>query len=682
MTSFARDGPENIRRHGDGDWERIWKMKKLPLVNIKMGTKSLMRFSNGNTLPLVQRPFGMAAFAPQTNSQSNWFFYSEHPYLEGIRLTHQPSPWIGDFAPFLLMPQNDIISNNSGGAWSSFRPGDAVMRPDYLKIDILRSNCRFELTPTERGASIRLTFGDKRASVLSFLPVSGNYTYEFDTETSTLIGTNDFVQLGIAENFKAYMAVRFSADSVDMASTRIVGEGTTAACHVPLKSRALEAKIGISYISADMAIAALERECGNKSFDELKGKCEDIWEEHLSRIEVTSDSEARLRTFYSCLYRTFTFPQKAYELDAEGNPIHYSPYCPEIRRGVRYACNGFWDTARTNYSLYTLIARDEFAEMLDGFVSDYEESGWLPRWIVIGECGCMPSTLIDAVIACAAVNGIGKRETLEKALEGMLHHANHASERNCFGRESVGEYLKYGYVPRDTARESVNLTLDAAYCDWCIATVAKTLGRDDLVEPYMLRSKNYRNIFDSATGFMRGRGRDGSMAEPFDPCSWGGEYTEGSAWQTSFYVPHDVAGLAALHGGRENLIKKLDELFETPPRYRVFGYGTEIHEMSEMAAVDFGQCAISNQPSFHVPFLYAALGVPEKTDYWVTKLVLEAFTPEADGFPGDEDNGSMSAWYVLACIGMYPLNPGEREMIACKPQVSSVKVLGSPLYSL
>ena len=650
-------------------------MKYIPYVNIKQGTASISRFSNGNTLPLVQRPFGMAPFCLQSDMWGGrWFFHPDHPYAEGIRLTHQPSPWLGEYGTFLMMPQNDVISNNAPGAWSGYRVQDAVFRPDYLKVTFLRSNCTLELTPTDRGGAVRLTFHDNRPSVLSFMPVDGNYTYHYNADTHTLIGTNDAKGSGVGVDFKAYLAVKFLGDVVDDEKVIIQSGKHTTNTHIPLTSRTVEARIGFSYISEEMALSVIDRECGCRSFDEIRQESEDVWEEKLSRIEVTTETEDEMRTFYSCLWRTFLFPQKAYELDADGNPIHYVPATGEIKSGVRYTNNGFWDTARTVYPLFTLTAREEFAEMLDGFVNDYKESGWLPRWLGLGEIGCMPSTLIDGVIACAAINGIGKRETLETALEGMLHHANNESENPIYGRNGALSYCKYGYVPRNEQKESVNLTLDAAYGDWCIATVAKVLGRDDLVDEYMARSKNYQNLFDPQTGFMRGRDTDGSMAEDFDPCTWGGEYTEGSAWQNSMFVPHDVEGLAALYGGKERFLAKLDELFATPPHYRVFGYGNEIHEMTEMASADFGQCAISNQPSFHLPFLYAALGEQEKTEYWVSKLCREAFSWSNDGFPGDEDNGTTSAWYILASLGMYPLCPGKKDMIRFQPLVKSFKI--------
>ena len=654
-------------------------MKYLPYVNVKMGTKSLNRRSYGNTLPLTQIPFGMASFCVQTEGKEGWFFHPEHEFAEGVRLTHQPSPWIRDYGTFLMMPQNDIVANSGGGAWSGYRIQDSVMSPDYLKISFLRSNSTFEVTPTERGAAIRVEFKDERPSYLSFLPTKGNYTYRFDEETSTLFGTTDGHGGDEANGFKMYFAVKFLDGCANAEKTYSAGEEKSACMHVAINNKIVNARIGISYISEKMALDVIKRECADMSFEEIRKLAADNWEEKLGRIEIETDDEDQMKTVYSCMYRPFLFPHKAYEIDENGEAVHYSPRRGDVCKGVRYTDNGFWDTYRTVYPLYTLIAKDEFAEILEGFVNDYLEGGWLPRWPSIGEVGCMPSTLIDAVIAEAAVNGIGKREVLENALKGMLHHANNESEDRRYGRNGAMSYLKYGYVPRNEQRESVNLTQDAAYGDWCIAIVAKALGHDEIVDEYMERSKNYKNIFDPETGFMRGKDTDGKMAEFFDPTSWGGEYTEGSAWQNSFAVPHDVEGLAELHGGREKLVAKLDELFTTTPGYRVFGYRGEIHEMTEMALIDFGQMAISNQPSFHLPFLFSALGEQEKTNYWVERLAKETFSWKDNGYPGDEDNGTTSAWYIFATIGMYRLCPGKTEWIPCKRLVKSVKILGKEI---
>lgn len=651
-------------------------MKYIQYVNIKMGTKSHRRRSYGNTLPLTQMPFGMTSFCPQTENEEGWFFQPDHEFVEGIRLTHQPSPWIKDYGAFLMTPQRDAILDTADNAWSGYRISDSILRPDYLKVKFLRSDCIFELTPTERGGAIRLTFDGEGQPYLSFLPVLGNYTYRLDGDT--LIGTTDGHSDDIAVNFKTYFVVKFEDGSVDKVKSYVMGQDNGACIHVALTKNKVTAKIGISYISEEMALSSLKRECAGLSFAALRKKAESAWEEKLHRIEIEADKRTK-QTFYSCLYRTFLFPHKAYEIDGDGNAVHYAPHDGSVRQGVRYTDNGFWDTYRTVYPLYTLIAREEFSEMLDGFVNDYLECGWLPRWPSIGEVGCMPSTLIDAVIAEAAVNGIGKRETLEKALDGMLHHANNESSDKRYGRNGALSYLKYGYVPRNEQRESVNLTQDAAYGDWCISVVAKILGKKDICAEYEKRAQNYKNIFDAESGFMRGRDTEGKMADNFDPCTWGGEYTEGSAWQNSFAVPHDIEGLAALHGGKDKLIKRLDEFFATEPKYRVLGYGFEIHEMTEMALVDFGQMAISNQPSFHIPFLYSVLGEQEKTDFWVEKLAREAFKPTNDGYPGDEDNGTTSAWYIFAVMGMYRLCPGKPEWTPCKRLASKIKILGKEI---
>ena len=319
-------------------------MNYLPYVNAKMGTKSLPRRSYGNTLPLTQLPFGMAPFCIQTERRGCWFYHPEHEFAEGVRLTHQPSPWIDDYGTFIMTPQNDVVANSSAGAWSGYRIADSVQRPEYLKLTFLRSDATFELTPTERGAAIRVSYGDTRPSYLSFLPVKGNYTYRFDEKSNTLYGTTDGHSQDIAVDFKMYFAVRFLGGCVDTARTYTAGEGSSACIHIGVKGRLLEARLGISYISEELAELAVDRECGTLSFEELRAMAEDNWEEKLHRIEIETDDEEQMRTFYSCLYRPFLFPRKAYELDRDGEPVHYTPSDGSIRPGVRYTDNGFWDT--------------------------------------------------------------------------------------------------------------------------------------------------------------------------------------------------------------------------------------------------------------------------------------------------------------------------------------------------
>ena len=651
-------------------------MKYCSFVNTKQGSKSTHRYSNGNTLPLVQLPFGMASFAPQTESDKRWYYHPDSRSLEGIRLTHQPSPWIADYGAFVLMPQNKKLGASGDSRWSGYRPEDAVLTPYYLKTRFLRSRSDFELTPTERGACVKITFDEDGDNYLSVLPVTGWYSFRLDGYT--LFASTNMHMSGEAVKFKSYLVIRFPENSVDPECTLTsCGKGFKKAkkahgigrgIHIKLNNKTTEIKLAISYISFEQALKNLDSELSGKSFSEVENAAEEKWEECLSRIRIESDDEKLIKIFYSCMYRAFLYPHKCYEY-ADGKPVHYCPHDGSVHGGVRYTDNGFWDTYRTVYPLFSLIAKDELREMLKAFINEYRESGWLPRWLSIGECGCMPSTLIDAVICDGAVKGFIDKADLETALEGMIHHSEKNSGKRNFGRNGAESYCKLGYVPYDEEKESVNLTLDAAYGDWCIAEIANILGKTDTESKYRKRALNYRNLFDKETGFMRAKNKKGEFRPDFTPFGWGRDYTEGSAWQTSFAVPHDIEGLAELYGGREKLIEKIDELFAAPPEYEVIGYGSEIHEMTEMAAVDFGQCAISNQPSFHIPYIYSALGDVEKTAYWVKKLCDNAFSYENDGFPGDEDNGTTSAWFIFSVLGLYPFCPGKPEFVKGVKQV-------------
>lgn len=663
-------------------------MKYIPFVNIKQGSASVHRFSHGNTLPLTQLPFAMAAFAPQTKSESSWFYHPNDRCLEGVRLTHQPSPWIADYGSLIFMPQKYDPSFNAGERWSGYRPEEAVLLPHYMKLQFLRSRSVFELTPTERGCALRVRFEDNNENYFSVLPLYGFSEYSYDADSDTLFVTVSNCKDQNAVNFKMYAVIRFASGQIDAGGNITqrngikkngnVISGEDAGMHLKVIGNAVDAIVATSYISYKQAELNLAQDHSGKTFSYIKTQGETIWENYLSRVEIEPEDEDQMRTFYSCMYRAFLYPHKCYEINAQNHPVHYSPSDGTVREGVRYTDNGFWDTYRTVYPFFALVAKDEYKEMCEGFINDYIDCGWLPRWPSIGERGCMPSTLIDAVLCDAAQKNIISGSLLEKALEGMLKHANVNSANDDYGRSGAESYVRLGYVPIEAHKESVNLTLDAAYGDWCIARIAQKLGKKELAAQYDKRSLNYNNLFDPASGFMRARFENGKFRNTFDPFSWGEDYTEGSAWQNSFAVPHDIEGLASLYGGREALIAKIDALFAAPPEYRIGGYDCEIHEMTEMAAFDFGQCAISNQPSFHIPYIYSALGEVQKTSFWAEKICRELFSWRDDGFPGDEDNGSMALWYVFSSIGIYPFCPGKNEFVRTKKMVKSVKILGKP----
>ena len=648
-------------------------MKYIDLVNVKQGTASEMRFSCGNTLPLITRPFGMNAFTIQNDGSSNWFYHPAKRYIEGIRLTHQFSPWLDDYGTLIFMPQKDTPELEASERWSSFRESAQVLTPAYMSVKLDRPRCVFELTPTERGAVINLSFDENDNNWFSVLPFLEKGEFKLDENSGTLYVTVTNVVRDNCVGFKMYCVMKFEDGTVDFKNSITSHDGA----HIKIIGSGTSVRLATSYISYAQAELNLKTEIGDKRFSDICNEAEEVWEDYLSRITIETDDSEQLRTFVSCMYRAFLFPRKCYEIDKEGKPWHFSPTDASIKAGVRYTDVCFWDVSRTTFPLFSIVAKKEYREMCEGFVNDYLESGWLPRCLTMGERGCMPSTLIDATLCDATIKGIIDKTLSETALKGMIKHATENAPSEAFGRSGAESYCKFGYVPYEVVKKAaVNLTLDAAYGDWCISEMAKFLGHEDIYEEYFKRAKNYKNLFDKNSGFMRAKDKNGNFREGFNPFNWGLDYTEGSAWQNSFFVPHDIEGLAVLFGGKQNLIKKIDELFEAEPIFNLGGYAHETHEMAEMAAVDFGQCAISNQPSFHIPYIYSALGDTQKTAYYTERICKELFSWRDDGFPGDEDTGSMAAWYIFSTIGFYPFRVGENNFVPTKPLVKSFKILG------
>jgi len=336
--------------------------------------------------------------------------------------------------------------------------------------------------------------------------------------------------------------------------------------------------------------------------------------------------------------------------------------------GVMYADHGYWDVYRAWYPLMSILFPEQLGEILQAWVNAYKEGGWLPQFPAPGYRACMTGSLIDSVFADAAVKGVSGFN-LNDAYEGLRKHATTpGNPAEGYGRNGLELYLRHQYVPADRIQQSVAETADAAYGDFCIAQIAKVLGKEADHAAFIKRSRNWRNLFDANVKFLRGKNEDGSWVAPFDPIAWGSPYVEGSAWQHRWDVPHDIAGLIEEMGGADAAVAALEQMLRFPPEFNVGAYPGEIHEMSEMAAVAFGQYAHSNQPVHHLLYIFAHAGRPDLTQFWVRKVMQELYTPEA--FPGDEDTGSMSAWYILSALGFYPLCPGKAEY-----------TLGSPLFA-
>jgi predicted alpha-1,2-mannosidase len=659
---------EAARPGGDAQTASTPASTKTPveLVNLLQGTDSTPVFSRGNTLPIAALPFGMGHWTLQSSANSPWMFQPGERRIQGLRLTHQLSPWLSDYGQTTFLPFRGEIDPEAGARASSYRPEDARLSPNSLQLYLLRYRAKVELVPTERCAVIAAQFDDSGETGFLFDIPGESGVLQPDAGSNTISFQSTTNSGGVPENFATYYVLRFAEkwESFDVKKVRGHRVGVV---RFGGSSQSVEARIGMSFISFEQASHNLDIEVGHRPIEELRSAGAATWNQHLSRVEVEGGSEEQHRIFYSCLYRTLLFPRIWHEPDAQGQPQHFSPYTGKLTPGVMYADHGYWDVYRAWYPLMTVLFPERLGEILQAWVNAYKEGGWLPQFPCPGYRACMSGSLIDAVFGDAVVKGIGGFD-LASAYEGLKKHATMPGDPDKgYGRQGIEYYLKLNYVPANRIDQAAVETSDAAYGDFCIAQVAKALGKHEDYASFMKRSENWRNLFDAKTGFLRGKNEDGSWVEPFDPFTWGSPYEEGAAWQHRWDVPHNLPALIEAMGGKQKAVAALDEMLALPAKFNVGVYGREIHEMSEMAAVKFGQYAHSNQPVHHVLYVFAAAGRPDRTQYWARKVMQELYT--VDTFPGDEDTGSMAAWFVFSALGFYPLCPG-------KPEYT----LGSPLF--
>lgn len=618
----------------------------LETINTRFGTASKHAFSRGNTLPYTGVPFGMNYFVPQTSDQEgSWFFDPHLPIFQGIRLTHQPSPWIGDYSWLLLTPVTGQLGGDSlFHRQSSYDMDKASFQPHYLKIFSLRYQIETQLTPTCYGASIRLE--QKQGKALSL------YLHAADELTVEQVDKRNLAlrQEGKTETNKNPLTM-FTALQMNTDVLAISQEGGD--WRIDLASSHAEIQLATSFISHSQAVLNLPPD----DFDNCKTNAQADWENLLHRFDVIETGEADRTFFDHCLYRLFLFPQTFYEVDESRQAIHMDLATGTVKPGVLFSNNGFWDTFRTTFPLFALIIPEHYHRFLEGFLNSYRDTGFLPKWLAPDERGMMPGTLLDGIIADSACKDMAP-DLEEEFLQAMLETASKADPHGINGRHGLAQYQELGYLSTDN-HESVSHTLDYAYSDFCIASCAKKLGQNDIAETYKTASQNYRHLFDAETGYIRARDNRGNFRPDFSPYSWGQDYAECSAIQATLGVLHDIPGLIQLMGGKEALSNYLLKACQDAPLFETTGYGYEIHEMSEMATAPFGQLAISNQPSFHIPYLFRYSNYPDYTALLIKTLRQKAFHPSWQAYPGDEDNGSLSAWYIWSALGFYPTCPGK-----------------------
>ena len=618
----------------------------LKTIDTRFGTASKHAFSRGNTLPYTGVPFGMNYFVLQTSDQEgSWFFDPHLPIFQGIRLTHQPSPWIGDYSWLLLTPiTGEIKGDTLFHRQSSYNLERATFNPHFLKIFSERYQIETQLSPTCYGASIQLRQTQGKDLSL-YLHAADELTVEqVDQRTLALR------QEGETETNKRplvmYTALGFSVEILS-----ITQEGQD--WRIDFAGSEAQVQLATSFISKEQALFNLPKQ----DFEEIKTDAKTSWEDLLDRFDVVETGPIDRTFFDHCLYRLFLFPQTFYEVNEQGETIHIDLASGTIKPGLLFTNNGFWDTFRTSFPLFSLIIPEYYRQFLEGFLNSYRDTEYLPKWLAPDERGMMPGTLIDGLIADSACKDMAP-DLEDEFLKAMIETATKADPKAINGRHGLAQYQELGYLSTDH-HESVSHTLDYAYSDFCISTCAAKLGQEDLAQTYAQYAKNYQNLFDSETGYMRARDVDGNFRPDFSPYSWGRDYAECSAIQASLGVLHDISGLSQLMGGKEAFSNYLLKSCQSLPLFETTGYGYEIHEMSEMATAPFGQLAISNQPSFHIPYLFRYSNYPQYTSLLIKTLRQKAFRAGWDAYPGDEDNGSLSAWYVWSALGLYPTCPGK-----------------------
>ena len=651
-------------------------------VNPLVGTQSTFELSTGNTYPAIARPWGMNFWTPQTGKMGDgWQYTYTANKIRGFKQTHQPSPWINDYGQFSIMPMVGKAEFDEEKRASWFSHKGETAKAYYYKVYLADYDIVTEMTPTERAAMFRFTLPENKQSYIVVDAFDKGSYVKIEKENRRIIGYSTRNSGGVPANFKNYFVLEFDKPFTYQATVNdsvFVENGTEQQAHhagavigfSTHKGESVHVRVASSFISYEQAMQNLT-ELGDDSFDTLVQEGREAWNKVLGRIEVEGGNLDQYRTFYSCLYRSLLFPRKFYEIDKNGQIVHYSPYNGQVLPGYMYTDTGFWDTFRCLFPLLNLMYPSVNKEIQEGLINTYKESNFFPEWASPGHRGCMVGNNSASVLVDAYLKGV-KVEDVETLYKGLLYGTEHVHpEVSSTGRLGHEYYNKLGYVPYNVGiNENAARTLEYAYDDWCIYQLAKALNRPQKeIERFAQRAMNYQNLFDAESKLMRGKNADGSFQSPFSPLKWGDAFTEGNSWHYSWSVFHDPQGLIDLMGGDEMFVQMMDSVFAVPPLFDDSYYGFPIHEIREMTVMNMGNYAHGNQPVQHMIYLYNYAKQPWKAQYWLRQVMNRMYSPTPDGYCGDEDNGQTSAWYVFSALGFYPVCPGTDQY-----------VMGAPLF--
>ncbi|SEF27848.1 GH92 family glycosyl hydrolase [Variovorax sp. NFACC27] len=679
-------------------------------------------YSRGNTFPATAVPFGFTMWSPVNridpdDQSSGWsntkpydgymgndFFYTffedenDTKPLDRIfafAAVHEASPWMGNRQSVQFMPVtqtdkagNPVLDKASRGEKFSHR--NEVAHAHYYSVSF-DNGTRTEITPTDHAAYFRFTAAANQPTLAVvfdvFKGVSGSLGV--DAANGVVSGYTD--QGSPRMYFYAVADVPVKASGADSFPTWLRFDTSTGQQSVGLK-------VGTSFISVEQAKANLAQEIGSKSFDGVLAAAKEAWNDKLNTIQVEGATEDQKTILYSNMYRAFLYPNSAWE-NVNGTPSYLNPYVSPmtVRTGKLWVNNGFWDTYRTTWPLYTLLLPQQTGEMLDGFVNGCKDGGWTTRWASPGYADMMVGTNSDIILADAYMKGV-RNFDFNAAYDSMLKNASVYSPDSDRGRKGMEKTPFYGYST--VYDESVSWSLEGYLNDFGVSQMAKALGKVDDAAYFANSATGYANIFDGTStgtwtgGWFRQKSTGGAFGGGApNPMAWYYGYTEGNAWTYAFATPQDGRGLANLYGGRAALKAKLDAFFTTKPG---LGYdGTDpngshtgikpeiksAYDVDALAGV--GQYQHSNQPVHHTIYMYSHAGSPSSGQKYLRdvmdKLYFSGFdkdgNPTGDGYMGDEDNGEMSAWYVLSAMGFYPASTGRPEYTIGAPYFPKTSVL-------
>ncbi len=655
---------------GCGDTDK--KNQKLhEYVNPFIGTGG-----HGHTYPGASVPFGMVQLSPDTRL-TGWDGCSGYHYSDsiiyGFSHTHLSGTGVSDYGDILLKPtanREQIHLNNGAdgnpGYRSRFSHKTEKARPGYYAVHLEDDDIRAELTVTPRTGFHKYTFPESNNATIV---IDLNHRDKTIDSRLRIVGKIEIEGFRRSEAWAkdqhVYFVARFSKPfsnygvAEEIESIKVIGdekekEGNNIKGYVSFETQDGESilvKVGISAVSIEGARSNLDAELPDWDFENTVAMARKTWNEALGKIEVKGGTEDEKTIFYTALYHSLLNPNLYMDVDSQFRGTDLKVH--KAADHTNYTVFSLWDTYRATHPLFTILEQERTNDFIKTFLAQYEKGGQLPVWeLAANYTGCMIGYHSIPVIADAYQKGIRGYDP-DKAFEAMKHSA----EQDHLGLDA---YKALGFIPADVEPESVSKTLEYAYDDWCIAQMAKSLGRDEDYQWYIQRAQYYKNIFDPSTRFMRAK-INHSWFSPFDPAEVNYNYTEANAWQYSFYVPQDISTLIELMGGRETMIKQLNALFIADSK-------TTGRDQADITGM-IGQYAHGNEPSHHMAYLYSYVNMPWETQRLTRKIMKELYTNEPDGLSGNEDCGQMSSWYVFSAMGFYPVTPAQ-----------GIYVIGSPVF--